>query len=107
MRSQVSELQQMPKWAQSTLQEAGDLAGDPLDSRRTRSQHEEPSHVLSSFEPVMPMHFYMVQYSDPQIYSEVVGNPLWEATMQEEYDSLLENQTWDLVPLPPGRKLVR
>jgi hypothetical protein len=36
-----------------------------------------------------------------------VGNPLWEATMQEEYDSLLENQTWDLVPLPPGRKLVR
>jgi hypothetical protein len=35
-----------------------------------------------------------------------VGNPLWEASMQEEYDSLLENQTWDLVPLPPGRKLV-
>jgi hypothetical protein len=27
--------------------------------------------------------------------------------MQEEYNSLLESQTWDLVPLPPGRKLVR
>jgi hypothetical protein len=27
--------------------------------------------------------------------------------MQEEYNSLLENQTWDLVPLPAGRKLVR
>jgi hypothetical protein len=27
--------------------------------------------------------------------------------MQEEYKSLLENQTWDLVPLPSGRKLVR
>jgi hypothetical protein len=26
--------------------------------------------------------------------------------MQEEYSSLLENQTWDLVPLPYGRKLV-
>jgi hypothetical protein len=35
----ASELQQMPKWAQSTLQAAGNLAGDPLDSRRTRSQH--------------------------------------------------------------------
>jgi hypothetical protein len=59
------ELQQMPKWAQSTLQEVGVLAGNPLDSRRTRSQHEEPSHVLSSSEPTMPMHFYMVQSSDP------------------------------------------
>jgi hypothetical protein len=27
--------------------------------------------------------------------------------MQEEYNSLLENQTWDLVLLPSGRKLVR
>jgi hypothetical protein len=26
--------------------------------------------------------------------------------MQEEYNSLLENQTWDLVPLPSGRKIV-
>ena len=27
--------------------------------------------------------------------------------MNEEYRSLLENNTWDLVPLPKGRKLVR
>eukprot|EP00253_Pinus_taeda_P027648 PITA_27648 len=27
--------------------------------------------------------------------------------MNEEYRSLLENDTWDLVPLPKGRKLVR
>jgi hypothetical protein len=27
--------------------------------------------------------------------------------MQEEYNSLLENQSWDLFPLPFGRKLVR
>jgi hypothetical protein len=47
----------------------------------------------------------MVQYYDPHIYSEAMGNPLWEATMQEEYDSLLENQTWDMVPLPLGRNI--
>jgi hypothetical protein len=27
--------------------------------------------------------------------------------MQEEYNSLVENQTCDLVPLPSGRKLVK
>jgi hypothetical protein len=42
----MSELQQMPKWAQSTLQEARNLAVDPLDSRRNRSQHVDPSNVL-------------------------------------------------------------
>jgi hypothetical protein len=61
----VLELQHMPKWAQSTLQEIGNLAGDPLDLRRTRSHHVDPSHVLSNFEPTMPMHCYMVQYYDP------------------------------------------
>jgi hypothetical protein len=53
------------------------------------------------------MHCYMVLASYPQTYAEAAGNPFWEATMQEEYNSLLENQTWDLVLLPSDRKLVR
>eukprot|EP00253_Pinus_taeda_P002418 PITA_02418 len=40
-------------------------------------------------------------------YAEATGHPSWESSMEEEYNSLLENQTWDLVPLPPRRKLVR
>ncbi len=28
----------------------------------------------------------------------------WEIAMQEEYDSLLVNNTWSLVPHPKGRK---
>jgi hypothetical protein len=30
----------------------------------------------------------------------------WEAAMQEEYDSLMANGTWELTPLPKGRKSV-
>jgi hypothetical protein len=103
----ASKLQQMPKKAHTTLQAVDNLAGNPLDSRRTRSQHEEPSHVFSASEPAMPMHCYMVQSTDPQNYNRVVGNPLWQAAMQKEYDSLLQNQTWNLVPHPPERNIFR
>jgi hypothetical protein len=48
----------------------------------------------------------LVQSLDPQSYSEAVGNPFWESAKWEEYNSLLKNQTWDLVPLPSGRKLI-
>jgi len=30
----------------------------------------------------------------------------WECAIREEYDSLLTNNTWTLVPLPVGRKPV-
>jgi hypothetical protein len=30
----------------------------------------------------------------------------WEIAMQEEYDSLVVNNSWSLVPLPKGRKLI-
>jgi hypothetical protein len=85
----VSKLQQMPKKAHTTLQAIGNLSGNPLDSRRTRSQHEEPSHVFSASEPAMAMYCYMVQSIDPHNYNRVVGNPLWKVAMQKEYDSLL------------------
>ena len=31
----------------------------------------------------------------------------WQATMDEEFNSLQKNATWELVSLPPGRKLVQ
>jgi hypothetical protein len=88
-KNPVPKLQQMPKKEHTTLQATGNLTGNPLDSRRNRSQHEEPSHVFSALEPAMPMHCYMVQSTNPQNYNRVVGNLLWQAAMQKEYESLL------------------
>ena len=44
---------------------------------------------------------------DPETFEEASVHPNWDATMNEEYHSLLANDTWYLVPLPKGRKLVR
>ena len=44
---------------------------------------------------------------DPETFAEASVNQEWDAAMDEEYRSLMENDTWDLVPLPKGKKLVR
>jgi hypothetical protein len=44
----VAESEQRPKWASTTLQDAGDLIGDPIDTRRTRSDFEEPPFALTA-----------------------------------------------------------
>ena len=44
---------------------------------------------------------------DPQSYAEAMRSPdsrKWKDAMQAEYDSLIDNQTWKVTILPPGRK---
>ncbi len=44
---------------------------------------------------------------EPQTVEEALNGEdakKWEIAMQEEYDSLVVNNTWSLVPLPKGRK---
>jgi len=51
----------------------------------------------------------IVFLEEPQNIEEALtceNSKEWECTMQEEYDSLMANNTWTLVPLPVGRKLV-
>ncbi len=46
-------------------------------------------------------------FKEPQTVQEALKGEdakKWEIAMQEEYDSLVVNNTWSLVPLPKGRK---
>jgi hypothetical protein len=66
-----------PKWAKTTLQDVGDLVGDPTDTRRTQSNFEEPPLALTATESMPPMHIFLVQSSDPQSY----GEALWKSLL--------------------------
>ena len=44
---------------------------------------------------------------DPKSYYHAQKDPRWQVSMDEEMNSLHKNTTWDLVSLPPGRKLVQ
>ena len=49
----------------------------------------------------------MMVWSDPYTYQEASLDPRWKTTMQEYFNSLQDNETWELVPLPSKRKLVQ
>jgi hypothetical protein len=53
---------------------------------------------------------YPLINDEPKTVAEIEGRPDaadWHKAMDDEYNSLMENDTWELVDLPPGRKVVQ
>jgi hypothetical protein len=48
----------------------------------------------------------VLEAHDLETFAYASGHPNWDTLINEEYHSLMENNTWDLVPLLKGRKLV-
>lgn len=44
--------------------------------------------------------------SEPTLYEEATINPTWQSTITQELEALYANYTWDLVPLPVGKKAI-
>ncbi|XP_019245187.1 PREDICTED: uncharacterized protein LOC109225050 [Nicotiana attenuata] len=42
--------------------------------------------------------------SEPSSFEEAAINPAWQTAMVQEFEALYANNTWDLVPLPLGRR---
>jgi hypothetical protein len=48
----------------------------------------------------------VVQEVEPICFEDVVGHALWDKTMHEEMATWDANRTWELVPLPEGKKAI-
>ncbi|CAI7853751.1 unnamed protein product [Closterium sp. NIES-54] len=54
-------------------------------------------------------HCYWAAVPEPKTLAEALSGPdaeNWKQSVKEEYDSLLENKTWELCELPPGKKVI-
>ena len=52
----------------------------------------------------------MTYFGEPECYEEameVETRKKWEQGMDEEMDSLVRNQTWDLVKFPVGKRVLQ
>ena len=68
-----------PKWAANTIHAAGELAGNPNDHRRTRSQFES---ALCMKDPMFAEKCYLMIESDPKTYEYGENYPIWQASMK-------------------------
>jgi hypothetical protein len=83
----------LPRWVHSTREATSGFVSDPSDQCRTRSQFQQASSLLAQ----------VSKTPNPKTFAEASGHLYWDITMNEEYHSLMANDTWDLVPLPKGR----
>ena len=97
----------LPTWAQQTLSFAGENIGNPDDLRRTRSDFQRVGIALSCSDNLLFETCYLMISSDPNSYYHARNDPRWQVAMDEEMNSLHKNTTWELVSLPPRRKLVK
>lgn len=42
----------------------------------------------------------------PTSITQALQIPVWKKAMQEEFDALMKNKTWDLVPASPSMSVV-
>lgn len=45
-------------------------------------------------------------HTEPKSVKQALQDPNWYSAMQAEFDALISNKTWTLVPLPPGRQAI-
>ncbi|XP_019160923.1 PREDICTED: uncharacterized protein LOC109157475 [Ipomoea nil] len=51
--------------------------------------------------------FYVLTASaDPTCYSQAVGHPQWRDAMDQEFNALLHNNTWELTPATPHMNII-
>ena len=43
---------------------------------------------------------------EPSNFGEATQHDVWQEAMVEEYDSIMKNQVWEVVPRPEGKKVV-
>jgi hypothetical protein len=79
-----------------------DAPPQPTHSITTRSKagvfKPNPKYAMAAAEPQLsPL---------PRSAREALRDPNWRAAMQAEYNALVANSTWSLVPRPPHARVI-
>jgi hypothetical protein len=43
---------------------------------------------------------------EPSSFEEATGQQVWQDAMMEEYNSIMKNDVWEIVPKPKGKSMI-
>ncbi|KAK5819614.1 hypothetical protein PVK06_024630 [Gossypium arboreum] len=81
----------------------GDAAGHFVGATPVSNTHPMVTRAKAGIFKPKVMH---VEVTEPSTIEEALSTPEWRSAVQDEYDALVRNYTWELVPLPPNRKVI-
>jgi hypothetical protein len=87
-----------PRWFQETLKEAKENVGEP---KRQFRESRPPVRLGSYLDLVMS-----ISDIEPQTFSQAVDQQVWREAMLEEYESIVRNDVWEVVPRLVGKSVV-
>ena len=84
--------------AERLAQDAEKVVGPPTTQRRQRQSPNRYTRYMALVRKCV--------VTEPSSFKEVVEDPTWVDTMVEEYDSIVRNSAWEIVPRPEGKSMV-
>ena len=80
------------------LDDARENVGAPTSQRRQRRSHERYTGYMALMSKCV--------VTEPSFFEEDVEDPAWVDAMVEEYDFIVRNSAWEIIPRPEGKSVV-
>lgn len=86
-----------PLWARKMIQEAKNYTAPKGTFRESKRPHKFSSYVALMSEIIN---------SEPSCVKEALNHQVWKDAMSKEYQSIVKNDVWDIVPRPKEKSVV-
>ena len=84
--------------AERLAQDAEKVVGAPTSQHRQRQSPDRYTGYMALMSKCI--------VTEPSSFEEAVEDPAWVDAMVEEYDSIVRNSAWEIVPRPEGKLVV-
>ena len=84
--------------AERLAQDSEKVVGPPTTQHRQRQSPDQYTGYMALMSKCV--------VTEPSSFEETMEDPAWVDAMVEEYDSIVRNSAWEIVPRPEGKSMV-